>query len=246
MVETAIVMPLMLFIILGLLQLMLMHQARYMTKYAAYKAARAGAVHRAKVSAMEDAALAVLLPMAGRTNQESSAFKASSGMEYVTSWNSIQGNTQYGFKVAEVTTCHPLRGQINQTTDFEDPARVAGGDWKSFDNSKLMVQVTFYYRMFIPFANGVLWWITYGQENQELLRVMRLAKIDKGSGQAQQGTLLGTKNEKRTIQEVAGLAQQKIYILPIRASYAVRMQSNVLDSELPQRNECQVPWKKKN
>ncbi len=37
MVETAIVMPLFVFIMLGTLQLGLMHQAHAMTKYAAYK-----------------------------------------------------------------------------------------------------------------------------------------------------------------------------------------------------------------
>ena len=43
-VETAIVVPLMTFFILGILQLTLMHQASLMLEYAAFNAARSGAV----------------------------------------------------------------------------------------------------------------------------------------------------------------------------------------------------------
>src|SRR5688572_13227446 len=62
-VETAIVMPLFVFTLLGLLQLGLLHQARLLTKYAAYKAVRSGSINRAKVDVMENAAIAVMLPM---------------------------------------------------------------------------------------------------------------------------------------------------------------------------------------
>ena len=62
-VETAIVMPLFVFIILGLLQLGLMHQAHLMAKYASYKAVRAGSLNRGDKEVMRRAALAVLLPL---------------------------------------------------------------------------------------------------------------------------------------------------------------------------------------
>src|SRR5882672_3137010 len=62
-VETALTMPLFVFVILGTLQLGLMHQAHALTKYAAYKAVRAGALRHAKKDVMERAAVAVLLPM---------------------------------------------------------------------------------------------------------------------------------------------------------------------------------------
>jgi hypothetical protein len=246
MVETAIVMPLFVFIILGMFQLSLMHQARYVTKYAAYKAARAGSLHRAKKVAMEDAALAVLLPMAGRPTPDGAVRNTGGADAYTSAWGAAKNNQQYGFPVAEVTVCHPRRSNIAAKDDFDDHLAVSGNnakDWKPFDRSKLMVQVTFYYRMFIPFANGVLWWITYGKENPELLRVTRLART-KGNTPQQTEHRAGI-NSKRTVQELAKLADQKVYILPIRASYAVRMHSNVLDNELPTRNECQVPWKKR-
>ena len=57
MVESAIVLPLTVFMILGLLQLGLLQQGRAMAKYGAYKAARAGAIHSAKMKVMENAAV---------------------------------------------------------------------------------------------------------------------------------------------------------------------------------------------
>ena len=61
-------MPLMIFFLLGLLQLTMMQQARIMTEYAAYQAARAGSVWSGNNERMQDAALMALLPTMGRTD----------------------------------------------------------------------------------------------------------------------------------------------------------------------------------
>lgn len=269
-VETAITMPLFLFIMLGMFQLMLMHQARYLTKYAAYKAARAGALRRADKGVMEKAAMAVLLPMVGRDTDYSGLYKTDSAGNYATGWAAQKNLTvTNGVSMVEVTVCNPTSGMFDSSKDFDDPKAVSGAlpkdttnsgdgsdsdgsedpppdpppapqllDWKGFDSSKLMVQVTFYYRMFVPFANGVLWWMVYGQENRELLRTLRVGE--------KPTTHRGGLNGKDTTQELYDLAQAGKYILPIRASYAVRMMSNVKAGTLPSRNHCQVPWKKKD
>jgi hypothetical protein len=67
-VETAIVLPLMIFIVLGILQLSMMQHARIMTEYAAFNAARAGIVWNGNNERMRDAALVSLLPTIGRTD----------------------------------------------------------------------------------------------------------------------------------------------------------------------------------
>lgn len=67
-IETALVLPLMVFVGLGLLQLTLMQQAKLMTEYAAYCAARAGIVWNGNAERMHDAALVALLPTLGRTD----------------------------------------------------------------------------------------------------------------------------------------------------------------------------------
>ncbi len=62
MIETVFVVPLMLFMILGILQLAMLHQARIQTEYAAYQAARAGVVWNANHSKMMNAAFVALIP----------------------------------------------------------------------------------------------------------------------------------------------------------------------------------------
>jgi hypothetical protein len=62
MVESAIVIPLMTFMILGVLQLAMIQHARIMTEYAAFNAARAGIVWNADPWVMENAAIISLLP----------------------------------------------------------------------------------------------------------------------------------------------------------------------------------------
>lgn len=61
-VETAIVMPLVVFLILGLIQLTMLQHAKIMTEFAAYSAARTGIVWNADRFRMENAALIALLP----------------------------------------------------------------------------------------------------------------------------------------------------------------------------------------
>ena len=61
-VESAIVIPLMTFLILGVLQLAMIQHAKLMTDYAAYNAARAGIVWNADRWIMENAAIISLLP----------------------------------------------------------------------------------------------------------------------------------------------------------------------------------------
>ena len=60
--ESAIVIPLMVFLILGIIQLVMVQHARVMTEYAAFNAARAGIVWNADRIIMENAAIISLLP----------------------------------------------------------------------------------------------------------------------------------------------------------------------------------------
>ncbi len=67
-VEAAIVMPMMVFLTLGILQLTMVQHAKLMTEYAAYQAARAGIVWNGNPVRMHDAAVIALLPTFGRTD----------------------------------------------------------------------------------------------------------------------------------------------------------------------------------
>lgn len=61
-VESLLVLPLLVFLILGVLQLVMMQHARLMTEYAAFNAARSGIVWNADRLIMENAAILSLLP----------------------------------------------------------------------------------------------------------------------------------------------------------------------------------------
>ena len=61
-VEAAIVMPLMTFLILGVIQLVMIEHARIMTEYAAFTAVRAGIVWNADPGVMQSAAIISLMP----------------------------------------------------------------------------------------------------------------------------------------------------------------------------------------
>src|SRR5688572_28898340 len=64
-VEAALIMPLMVFMTLGIIQLTMIQHAKIMTEYAAYQAARAGIVWNGNNERMHDAAFVALLPTYG-------------------------------------------------------------------------------------------------------------------------------------------------------------------------------------
>ncbi len=68
MVETAITMPVMIFLVLGGLQIMMLQHGRIMTEYAAYNAVRAGIVNNGDWGVMQNAAVIGSLPLYARTD----------------------------------------------------------------------------------------------------------------------------------------------------------------------------------
>ena len=271
MVETAIILPVFVFLLLGILQLGLMHHGRLMTKYAAYKAARTGSIHRVANDKMVNAALAVVVPVQGRDSVEGAPYQTAGGTQYAQAFRNHADNRQDSIPVVEVTVCNPLQGMLNEQDDFDDPRTLnrgstapppppgppvdpndptavqaqdlaAPGDWRAFNAAKLQVQVTLYFRLVIPFANWMIYRIAAGQTD---------AAFRTGQGEAMRW--LGwkkdpTKSATRTIVAKLGdLADSGKYFVPIRQSYAMRLNSNVFDVQrnLPGRNECKIPWRRR-
>src|SRR5512140_351586 len=123
-VESAIILPLFVFLLLGILQLGLMHQARLMTKYAAYKAVRIGSIHNAKKSEMEKEALAVMLPIVSEGRSGGEFIQTiNSGADFQTKWNTpgVQANrmTDTGLQYVEVVTCGPTTSEASSGSSGE-------------------------------------------------------------------------------------------------------------------------------
>ena len=236
-VEAAFILPLFVFLILGTLQLCLMHQARLMAKYAAYRAVRAGALHNAHKDIMEQAGLAVLLPLVSQASGKGESLQPITRAEdFQKKWGSdgMKRNEMPDVKLpyVAVTICGPNRVELPggaREVDFDDPRFSSadidsGGDgdrWRHSNLTKLRIQVTLNYRMPIPFANWVIHSIAL---RRDIPFLMRMGKQQPG------GNTFGDDYEKA--------AQKGVYILPIRAAYTMRMQSNLHVSQLPESNRC--------
>ena len=113
----------------------------------------------------------------------------------------------------------------------------------------LIVQIATHYQLVIPFANGVIWHIVAGTQKAELMRTIRLApKNDQFQPYMQ--SLQSVNHGQRKIEQFRGMANNNKYVIPIRASWSMRMQSNFLntnnDFKLPTKNLCHVPWEMKD
>ncbi len=240
-VETAIVMPAVIFLLLGLLQLGMLHQARLFTKYAAYRAVRTGAVRNADVDKMEAAAVAAALPILSRSRGGSEVLDKT---HTPTLWRNklIQsgfggGMAGMGFSnimtdappmpYARVIICGPLQGDVNDTTyevegiryvPFDDP-NLAG---RPLD-TKLRIELLINYRMVIPFADWVIFRMAFGQD---LVKELRLQSRE---------NLIGS-----VPLEYAAAEAQGVHALPIRAQYAMKLHSDVRLEDLPTENNCKA------
>ncbi len=153
-------------------------------------------------------------------------------------------------KFAQVKICGPTNPNAKITTSlntiapkstsdiqFDAPVDMDKVDWKSSERTKLRVEVTFNYRLPIPFANMLIYYITRGQENADLLLVTRL-----GTEQTQLKDNLISERAEYDMMARAGQG----YVLPIRATYTMRMMSDLYPDksgfELPQQNTCTIPF----
>ncbi|MBN2494316.1 MAG: pilus assembly protein [Deltaproteobacteria bacterium] len=239
-VETAIVMPLVVFLLLGLLQFGMLHQARLFAEYAAYKAVRTGALKNADVASMKRAARAAALPvlacgadvLAKDPSSWALKFYAIEALNLVAGEDSDSGGREASESPLEsvnLTICGPTKSDITGGTyKVEDETYVA------FDHrdigtqvpgNKLRIKITLNYRMVIPFADWVIYKIWKGR------RIVKELRMD--------SRLFA--NPFANWDRYDAPAAMGIYIIPIRAQYAMRMHSDLVLRDLPDENRCAIP-----
>jgi hypothetical protein len=237
-VETAVVMPAVIFLLLGLMQLGMLHQARLFTKYAAYRAVRAGVVKNADVDEMERSALAAALPILSRGFHGSEVLdKTHTPILWLQKLNrpgfgGMLGGAGLGnrmtdvfMKYVEVTICGPLQGDVsktysaggNQYMPFDDPSIA------NTEQTKLRIELLLNYRLVIPFADWTIFRMARGRNITNELRLGREKMFDMPS------------MDKYGMAAAAG-----VHILPMRAQYAMKMHSDVEKGKLPTNNECKA------
>ena len=257
-VEAALVMPLFVFLILGILQLGLTSQARVMAKYAAYRAARVGALHHADPDAIEAAAIFHLLPVLVGNNEV--ILPTSSASEVVQKFgrHSTFDNQMMGVQQVKAVICGPTRAEFGQggqrplsrvdqqqlngygssnEVDFDDPAVQSGPD-NFYQGSSGADALRRFNRMRLRVQVQLLyrmpipfanWVITKAYLGTTIPSVLMMPKKDQSKYSV-----------FKQYSDVQMADAMGIYVVPINVSYAMRMQSNIFLSrfQLPTKNEC--------
>jgi hypothetical protein len=211
-VETALTMPLALFMLLGTIQLFLMLQARTMAQYAVYKATRAGSISNGDCDAMKQAAIATLLPAIAQTNTPTSFATA-----YI-----LRANNQYFVdshvgQIVEIYRESPTPGDVPNPEDpeFDSPGHLM----------RLEVRMVYWYFMKIPFANWIMssmYLAQYGLQNYTASNPLEPAQADAawtGSSSFISETWPGG-NLGSNMQAWAAMGH---YLFPIRVTFTMRM-----------------------
>jgi hypothetical protein len=166
-VEAALTLPLMLFAVLGTLQLFLMLQGRLLAEYAAFRATRVGSTHFGNCQPMMDAALLALLP-------SYSAFLnptipgSSAAQKLAQAW-SMHKNDKYqvgvdwpssvaaGGDIVWILRELPDPGAVASIAVPEDPGFDDPSDLATLQLLRtLQIQLVYWFPLKIPFANWVM------------------------------------------------------------------------------------------
>jgi len=156
-VEAALTLPLVVFLVLGTLQLFMMLQARILAQVAVYRAVRAGSLNHGDCLPMMHAAMVTMLPSIVRTDSPqilAEAFRLRRDNEYRVM--SSYGNLFNG-PMVEIVRDSPDPAWVNSLAGNEDLLFDQPTDNDAaLDNRTLEIRMVAWYYMRIPFANWVM------------------------------------------------------------------------------------------
>ncbi|MBZ4418696.1 TadE/TadG family type IV pilus assembly protein [Myxococcus sp. RHSTA-1-4] len=157
-VEAALTLPLVVFLVLGTLQLFLMLQARILAQVAVYRAVRAGSLNHGQCLPMMHSALVTMLPTVARTDSAEALADAFSPRRH-NHFHVRSSSTGAEFN-------EPLVEIVRESPDAEWAANLEGGEDLLFDQPTndaaalrartLEIRMVAWYYMRIPFANWVM------------------------------------------------------------------------------------------
>jgi hypothetical protein len=240
-VESALTLPLMVFVVLGTLQLFLMLQARILTQYAAFRATRAGSMNYGDCTRMTHAAIASLMPaitsftgnpgVATPGAKLGAAFGLRSTNQYSAvedRWHVATGAGPPG-DIVWIARTNPTVAQVAaygvQFRDFDQPTG-------NIDAQRLETRLIFWYPMKVPFANWVLSRMVLAQYGLMAFSaanpLMPVFEADwQASGWAPDAPIASALLTRVTSGE---------YVFPISANYTMRMMTPVKQSRWTTQN----------
>lgn len=243
-VETAIIIPLFIFILLGILQMGLVYQSKVLLKYAAYRAARTGALVHGSPAAMTASAMAVMLPVIGdgRGNTNLRIFSVDTYKEAYQKLDLINLRfliRSFGFPLMRTVVCQPTTGTLNKGSgkyetkrlnneyDFDAPENVLFSSSDQFSRTRLRIQLQYHQQLIIPFANVIIFRCFMGLNQNKILRM-----------QTKNSPVVASKNLIDYAYLYLMASTWKRYFLPMNENYSFRMQSNLYRNYIPKNNLC--------
>lgn len=241
--EAALTLPLIMFVLLGTLQLFMMFHARILTQVAAFYATRAGSVNHGNCDRMKHAAILTLLPAiepfakpSGNINTNlAAAFQKRANNvlnEKTAAGSSSHKNLTYTGAIVWIVRDLGERvgfGGFNNGQDVNFDQAVAP--------QRLETQLIFFYPMKIPFANWVMARMfmvhmgldTYTYQNP-LMPV-----------QTANWRQYGTRLNAAIAGEMASRMQAGEYVFPITASYTMRLMTPLKQNNWATKNCTPTP-----
>lgn len=205
--ESALTLPLAVFLVLGTLQLFMLMQGRAMAQYAVARATRAGSVKFGDCTAMRHTAVAALLPTFTRTTDPSrfvAAFAARKNGRFDPSLDSGRDET-IAWIIRESPSVNPNAEEVF--------------DLATDQPITLRVRMVFWYPLRIPFANMVISQIALAHWGLQNLRGANpLLVAQKSANWNDGGSIAGNIGA-----ELLRRARRAHYSLPIQVTYSMRM-----------------------
>ncbi|AKI99534.1 Hypothetical protein AA314_01161 [Archangium gephyra] len=242
--EAALTLPLVIFLVLGTLQLFMMQQGRIMAEYAAFQAVRAGSRNHGDCEPMVHAALAGLLPSV--TPYLGGKGKGSAGEKLASAWKERLGSASEGPRY------RPGKGKDGQHTGpifwlvRESPRASAvnytediGFDLPTGDGSQAMrleVRLIYWYRLRIPFADWVISRMLLahmGLKNYDAVNPLMPADAKAGWTQSTERVINLDPLIRDELRTRVGSAE---YVFPIQATYGMRMMTPARGMYFEQQN----------
>ena len=237
------VLPVLIALVLGVVQLTLLAHAKLMTEYAAFCAARAGIVWSGNNERMRNAALLASLPTFGRTDELPSLGES---LVHQESMDRSFRRLAWGGEAPSEVNGAPLTGLIRVDTLHRESGSSRVLEEIDFDRVEqsasrragvLRVRVRYWYELKVPLANWLIF-VSWYATNAALrvtgaLHQSQLASNGGAPGVAHpEGYPTATGSEMAVLWKLAngqlrlpGLAARRFF-LPVTASYSLSMQSN--------------------
>lgn len=198
-VESAIAIPLSMFVILGVLQMGMLQQARMLADYAAYKGARAASVGRAECTVIQKAEIAALVPTLGRADSQSTWIGT-----YQKYQNNKRGSLPVVYNEFKIEDVHK---------PFDTPLK------PSEKPEKIHLRLHYFYEMNIPFANWLIAKYYLAQRGLESWAGMA-DPINPVAKTHQPPSVSAVYVDSAYVKNYFN---QGIYVVPIQASWSFRM-----------------------